>query len=101
MAEKAPCSLDELARITGKAKSNLSRTLRTMEGYGLVGSNVASAGGSRSKVLHDRAEKPPPKTSSIRSLMAMTLMTGFLASSSQIWLQIFCSNGGRMRVGLL
>ena len=29
-------SLDELARITGKAKSNLSRTLSTMEGYGLV-----------------------------------------------------------------
>jgi predicted transcriptional regulator len=27
IAEKAPGSLDELARITGKAKSNLSRTL--------------------------------------------------------------------------
>jgi predicted transcriptional regulator len=36
VAEKAPGSLDGLARITGKAKSNLSRTLRTMEGYGLV-----------------------------------------------------------------
>jgi predicted transcriptional regulator len=36
IAERAPGSLDELARITGKAKSNLSRTLRTMEGYGLV-----------------------------------------------------------------
>ena len=34
--EKAPRSLDELARLTGKAKSNLSRTLRTMEVYGLV-----------------------------------------------------------------
>src|SRR5205823_1751809 len=32
IAEKAPGSLDELARITGEAKSNLSRTLRTMEG---------------------------------------------------------------------
>ena len=30
IAEQAPGSLDELARITGKAKSNLSRTLRTM-----------------------------------------------------------------------
>jgi predicted transcriptional regulator len=29
-------SLDELSRITGKAKSNLSRTLKTMAGYGLV-----------------------------------------------------------------
>lgn len=32
IAEKAPGSLDKLARITGTAKSNLSRTLRTMEG---------------------------------------------------------------------
>jgi predicted transcriptional regulator len=30
IAEKAPGSLDELARITGKAKSNLSRTRATM-----------------------------------------------------------------------
>jgi len=36
IAEKAPASLDELSRITGKAKSNLSRTLKTMAGYGLV-----------------------------------------------------------------
>ena len=31
-----PPTTDELARITGRAKSNLSRTLRTMAGYGLV-----------------------------------------------------------------
>ena len=30
IAEQAPASLDELARITGKAKSNLSRTLKTV-----------------------------------------------------------------------
>lgn len=36
IAERAPKSLDELARITGKAKSNLSRTQRTMESYGLI-----------------------------------------------------------------
>ena len=36
IAEQEPSSLDELARITGKAKSNLSRTLKTMAGYGLV-----------------------------------------------------------------
>ncbi len=36
IAEKAPGSLDELAELTGRAKSNLSRTLKTMEGYGLV-----------------------------------------------------------------
>ena len=47
IAEKALGSLDELARITGKAKSNLSRTLKTMEGYGLSASNGASADASR------------------------------------------------------
>ena len=36
IAEQAPGSLDELARLTGQAKSNLSRTLKTMSGYGLV-----------------------------------------------------------------
>ena len=36
IVEQAPGSLDELAKITGKAKSNLSRTLKTMAGYGLV-----------------------------------------------------------------
>jgi predicted transcriptional regulator len=36
LVEQAPGSLGELARITGKAKSNLSRTLKAMEGYGLV-----------------------------------------------------------------
>src|SRR5260370_42398811 len=36
IAEKTPGSLDELAQLTGRAKSNLSRTLKTMEGYGLV-----------------------------------------------------------------
>jgi predicted transcriptional regulator len=36
IAEKAPGSLDALAQITGRAKSNLSRTLKTVEGYGRV-----------------------------------------------------------------
>lgn len=31
-----PDSLNELAERTGRAKSNLSRTLKTMERYGLV-----------------------------------------------------------------
>lgn len=34
--EKQPQSLQELARASGRATSNLSRTLRTMERYGLV-----------------------------------------------------------------
>jgi predicted transcriptional regulator len=36
IAETKPASLDELAEKSGRAVSNLSRTLRTMEGYGLV-----------------------------------------------------------------
>jgi predicted transcriptional regulator len=36
IAETHPDSLQELADQTGRAKSNLSRTLKTMENYGLV-----------------------------------------------------------------
>jgi predicted transcriptional regulator len=36
IAETKPQSLNELAEATGRAKSNLSRTLKTMERYGLV-----------------------------------------------------------------
>lgn len=36
IAETKPASLTELAERSGRAKSNLSRTLRTMEQYGLV-----------------------------------------------------------------
>lgn len=54
IAERAPGSLDELARITGKAKSNLSRTLRTMEGYGLVRLERGERGRIKPTVTHDR-----------------------------------------------
>lgn len=36
IAERRPSSIDALAATSGRAKSNLSRTLRTMERYGLV-----------------------------------------------------------------
>ena len=36
IAETKPQSLNELAKKTGRAKSNLSRTLKTLERYGLV-----------------------------------------------------------------
>jgi predicted transcriptional regulator len=62
IAEKAPGSLDELARITGKAKSNLSRTLRTMEGYGLVRLERGERGRITPKVTHDRVELDLPLT---------------------------------------
>ncbi|MFC4297939.1 helix-turn-helix domain-containing protein [Castellaniella hirudinis] len=36
IADTKPQSLNELALKTGRAKSNLSRTLRTLERYGLI-----------------------------------------------------------------
>src|SRR5437899_2405415 len=62
IAEKAPASLDELARITGRAKSNLSRTLRTMEGYGLVRLERGERGRITPKIMHDRVELDLPLT---------------------------------------
>jgi predicted transcriptional regulator len=62
IAEKAPGSLDELARITGKAKSNLSRTLRTMEGYGMVSLECSERVRITPKLTHDRVELDLPLT---------------------------------------
>jgi len=62
IAEKAPGSLDELAKITGKAKSNLSRTLRTIEAYGLVRLERGERGRITPKVTHDRVELDLPLT---------------------------------------
>lgn len=56
IAEQAPASLDELSRLTGRAKSNLSRTLRTMEGFGLVSLSRGERGRIKPVVLHDRVE---------------------------------------------
>lgn len=56
IAEQSPGSLDELARITGRAKSNLSRTLKTMERYGLVLLERGERGRITPKVTHDRVE---------------------------------------------
>jgi predicted transcriptional regulator len=52
----------ELLRITGKAKSNLSRTLRTMEGYGLIRLERGERGRITPKVMHDRVELDLPLT---------------------------------------
>lgn len=56
IAEREPGSLDELARLTGKAKSNLSRTLKTMAGYGLVSLDRGERGRVMPRVTHDRIE---------------------------------------------
>ena len=72
IAQNAPGSLDELARITGKAKSNLSRTLRTMEGYGLVRLERDDHGRITPKVMHDRVEVDLPLTLSRKATRAAT-----------------------------
>jgi len=60
IVEKAPNSLDELAQMTGRAKSNLSRTLKTMAGYGLVRLDRDERGRITPKVTHDRVELDLP-----------------------------------------
>lgn len=54
IAEKAPGSIEELARLTGRKKSNLSRTLKTMAGYGLVRLTRGERGRVRARVRYDR-----------------------------------------------
>lgn len=56
IAESAPCSLEELARLSGRRKSNLSRTLKTMEGYGLLRLERGERGRVRPRLPYDRLE---------------------------------------------
>jgi predicted transcriptional regulator len=56
LVEDAPGSLEELAQLTGRKKSNLSRTLKTMSNYGLVRLERGTRGRIAAKVLHDRIE---------------------------------------------
>jgi predicted transcriptional regulator len=60
IAEQAPGSLDELAHLTGRQKSNLSRTLKTMANYGLVQLERGPRGRIAAKVMHDRIELELP-----------------------------------------
>ncbi len=66
IVETAPGSLDELARSTGRAKSNLSRMLKTMAGYGLVRLQRGERGRIAPMVTHDRVELDLPLTISRR-----------------------------------
>lgn len=63
IAKRSPASLEELSRLTGRAKSNLSRTLKTMEGYGLLTLERGEKGRIAPKVKHDRIELDLPLTS--------------------------------------
>ncbi|MGQ3673984.1 HVO_A0114 family putative DNA-binding protein [Xanthobacter sp. TB0139] len=52
--EKAPGSLEELSRLTGRTKPSLSRTLKTMANYGLIRMDPGEGQKVVPKVLHDR-----------------------------------------------
>jgi predicted transcriptional regulator len=76
IVENAPRSLDELARITGKAKSNLSRTLKTMAGYGLVRLERGERGRITLRVTYDRVELDLPLTVAECKLRLTALASG-------------------------
>ena len=57
---QAPGSLAELAKITGRAKSNLSRTLKTMERYGIIRLQRGERGQVRAEVVADQVELALP-----------------------------------------
>lgn len=60
IAEEAPESLEQLAALSGRKKSNLSRTLKTMANYGLVKLDRGPRGRLAPKVLHERIELDLP-----------------------------------------
>lgn len=60
--EQAPASVEELAKLTGRAGSNLSRTLRTMASYGLVRFEKGQGQKRIPKVAYDRVELVLPLT---------------------------------------
>lgn len=62
IAERSPGSLHELSELTGRAKSNLSRTLKTMSGYGLIRIERGDRGRVTPKVVHDRVALELPLT---------------------------------------
>ena len=62
IAEKAPASLDELAHLTDRKRSNLSHTRRAIAGYGLVRLERGERGRITPKVTHDRVELDLPLT---------------------------------------
>lgn len=58
--EQEPGSLEELARITGRATPNVSRTLKKMESYGLVRMEKGEGLKLEPKVNYDRVELTLP-----------------------------------------
>ena len=55
IAEQQPQSVTELARLTGRAVSNVSRTLKTLDGLGIV--RLVSSGYSKQKKIDLQHQK--------------------------------------------
>jgi predicted transcriptional regulator len=62
IAESEPDSLTELAELSGRQKSNLSRTLKTMERFGLVRLESRPGGRLAPRVSYDRISVIVPVT---------------------------------------
>lgn len=60
--EQAPESVEELAKISGRAQSNVSRTLKTMAGYGLIRMEKGRGLKLTPKLAYDRVELVLPLT---------------------------------------
>ena len=56
IAREHPGSLTELARLAGREKSNLSRTLKTLARYGLVELETGLRGKRIPRVLYDQVQ---------------------------------------------
>jgi len=66
IAEHAPDSLAQLAELTGRQKSNLSRTLKTMERYGFVRLERGPRGSVVPKVPYQRISLVLPLSRSVQ-----------------------------------
>lgn len=60
IAKSSPRSLDELEQLSGRKKSNLSRTLKTMANYGLLRLERGTRGRLIPRLTHDRIELTLP-----------------------------------------
>ena len=68
IAHEEPRSLTELAKLSGRNKSNLSRTLKTMSRYGLVELKAGKRGTLVPRVPYDRVRLDVSLTSASRQV---------------------------------
>jgi predicted transcriptional regulator len=73
IAESRPESLTRLAELTGRRKSNLSRTLQTMARYGFVRLERSPRGALRPELPYDRIELTLPLRTGFQPAMPASL----------------------------